>query len=121
MASWLVQVPVQSDGSFGQCAAFWGTQTCAQVTVSPDALLELLLQPASTAPESAATTNDRRIDILDLPLIAVCGTSPAATDHGTIHPFSGNEPRNSVLDTGPQNTKRAGGSSPDASRAFKDK
>jgi hypothetical protein len=66
MATTLAQVPVQSGGSFGQCAAFWGTQTCAHVVAfafAPDPLLEPLLQPASAAPASAATTQYRRIDI----------------------------------------------------------
>ena len=69
MATTLVQAPVQSGGSFGQCAALSGTQTCAHVAAfAPDPLLELLLQPASAAPASAVTTRYQRIDILDLPL-----------------------------------------------------
>jgi hypothetical protein len=70
VATALAQLPVQSGGSLGQCAAFWGTQTCAHVTpFAPDPLPELLLlQPASAAPASAATTKYRRIDILNLPL-----------------------------------------------------
>jgi hypothetical protein len=80
MATTLAQLPVQSGGSFGQCAAFWGTQTCAHVAAfAPDPLPELLLlQPASAAPASAATTQYRRIDILDLPLNRRAGTPGAA-------------------------------------------